>query len=97
MWHDSSCLDNTFRTQTTCRQKRKDGVVLLDLQHKDSTFLKLQIDGKVFPDPYGIDKKDWINDVTTWPDLQFGDINTYLIDTKGTYTQGLQVTYITNI
>ena len=27
--------------------------------------MKLQIDGEVFPDPYDIDEKDWINDVTT--------------------------------
>ena len=45
------------------------------------------MNGEVFPDPYGIDEKKWVNDVTTWPDLQFGDIYTYLIDMKGTYTQ----------
>ena len=39
--------------------------------------VKLQIDGEVFPDPYGIDEKDWINGAITWPDLQFGDIYTY--------------------
>ena len=33
--------------------------------------LKLNIDGEVFPDPYGIDEKEWGNDVTTWPDLEF--------------------------
>ena len=50
---------------------------------------KLQIDGKVFPDPYGIDESVWINDVTTWLDLRFGDIYTYLIDSKGTFTREL--------
>ena len=41
----------------------------------------------MFPDPYGIDENVWINDVTTWPDLQLGDIYTYLIDSKGTFTR----------
>ena len=59
----------------------------LDYLARRRYLLKLQIDGEVFPDPYCIDEKEWVNDVTTSPDLQFGDIYTYLIDTKGTYTQ----------
>ena len=28
----------------------------------------------------------WVDDVTKWPDLRFGDLHTYLIDMRGQYT-----------
>ena len=56
--------------------------VLLTISARKRYLVKLQIDGEVFPDPYGIDEKDWINDVTTWPDLQFGDIYTYSVSRR---------------
>lgn len=34
-------------------------------------------------DPYNIDAKLWLNDVTRWPDVQFGDIYTFLIHKTG--------------
>ena len=36
-------------------------------------------------DPYEI--KEWVDDVELWPELEFGDIYTYLIDGKGIYTK----------
>ncbi|XP_046544227.1 uncharacterized protein LOC124254350 [Haliotis rubra] len=37
-------------------------------------------------DPYVINKR-WSDDVTQWPDLQYGDLYTYLIETPGPYTR----------
>ena len=39
----------------------------------------------MLPDPYAL--KEWHNDPLSWPDLTFGDIYTYLIDTPGIYTR----------
>jgi hypothetical protein len=38
------------------------------------------------PDPYAI-ADGWVDDPSTWPDLQFGDIYCYLIDTPGMFTK----------
>ncbi len=48
---------------------------------------KLQIDGEKLPDPYEILDTLWQDDVTKWPNMEFGDLYTYLIDTKGPYTK----------
>ena len=48
---------------------------------------KLRIDDEVLPDPYSIEEDLWADDITQWPDLQFGDIYSYLIHTEGPYTQ----------
>ena len=48
---------------------------------------KLNIDGCIIEDPYSIEESLWSEDMTKWPDLQFGDIYTYLINTKGCYTK----------
>ena len=39
----------------------------------------------MLPDPYAL--KEWHNGPLSWPDLTFGDIYTYLIDTPGIYTR----------
>lgn len=59
----------------------------LDFLAQRRYFLKLKLDGDTFPDPYDIGESTWVDDVTKWPNLQFGDIYTYLIDTKGQYTK----------
>ena len=54
-----------FRTQTTCRHKlRMESSYLSSLDHlaRRRYLLKLQIDGEMFPDPYGIDEKEWVNE-----------------------------------
>lgn len=48
---------------------------------------KLTIDGDVLPDPYSIADDLWIDDITKWPDLVYGDLYSYLIETKGPYTK----------
>ena len=37
------------------------------------------------PDPYNL--KGWTNNPSSWPDLTFGDLYTYLIETPGIYTK----------
>ena len=37
--------------------------------------------------PFSIDDSQWSEDLSQWPKLEFGDIYSYLIDTKATYTK----------
>ena len=48
---------------------------------------KLNIDGCMLQDPYTIEESLWSEDMSKWPDLQFGDIYTYFVDTEGCYTK----------
>ena len=38
-------------------------------------------------DPYQIDIREWKDDVTLWPPVEFGEIYTYLVDTPGPFTR----------
>ena len=60
---------------------------MLDYEAQKRYLKNLVIDGETVPDPYGIAKGLWLDDVTMWPNLEFGDIYTYLIDTKGSFTK----------
>ena len=44
---------------------------------------KCQIEGVTLPDLYGLKDEIWSEVLSLWPDLQFSDIYTYLIETKG--------------
>ena len=46
---------------------------------------KLKKGGCILEDPFSIDNGQWSEDLSQWPELEFGDIYEYLIDTKGTY------------
>ena len=59
----------------------------LDYEAQQRYLQKLVIDGETVPDPYGIAQDLWLDDVTMWPNLEFGDLFTYLIDTKGSFTK----------
>ena len=59
----------------------------LDYEAKKRYYSKLEIDGEKFPDPYSIKEDEWIDDPEKWPDLEYGDIYNYLIDTPGPYTK----------
>ena len=59
----------------------------LDYLAKRRYLEKLNIDGEDLPDPYSISDDLWMDDMTQWPDLQYGDVYSYLIDTKGAYTK----------
>ena len=39
------------------------------------------------PDPYTIPQEKWKDDVASWPQVEFGQIYTYLIDTPGQFTK----------
>ena len=48
---------------------------------------KLKVDGETLPNPYGITEDLWLDDVTKWPSVEFGDLYTYPINTKGPFTK----------
>ena len=48
---------------------------------------KLKVDGRELDDPFRIDEDQWSEDLTQWPELEFGDLYTYLIDSEGVYTK----------
>jgi hypothetical protein len=47
---------------------------------------KLLFNNNCLPDPYEL-STGWLDDLSVWPDLQFGDIYCYLIETPGTFTK----------
>ena len=48
---------------------------------------KLKKDGFNLEDPFSIKDDQWSEDLSQWPELEFGDIYGYLIDTEGTHTK----------
>ena len=59
----------------------------LDYEAKKRYYCTLDIDGEKFPDLYSIKEDDRIDDPKKQPDLEYGDIYSYLIDTPGSYTK----------
>ena len=49
--------------------------------------LLLSMDRDKLCDPREIPEEQWSNDVSLWPELEFGQIYTYLIETPGEYTR----------
>ena len=49
--------------------------------------LLLSMDRDKLCDPKEIPDQLWSNDVSLWPELEFGQIYTYLIETPGEYTR----------
>ena len=54
----------------------------LDYEARKRYFQKLQTESEVLPDPYSLENEQWIDNVRRWPSLEFGDLYTYLIETK---------------
>ena len=54
---------------------------------KKSYLEKLKKGGLNLEDPFSIADDQWSEDLSQWPELEFGDIYGYLIDTEGTYTK----------
>lgn len=48
---------------------------------------KLKEGGFILEDPFSIQDDQWTEDLSQWPELEYGDIYGYLIDTKGIYTK----------
>lgn len=40
----------------------------------------------VLADPYLIEPSEWSEDLSLWPDVQYGNIYNYLIESRGEYT-----------
>ena len=60
----------------------------LSYQAKTRYIDKLKLpSGKVLPDPYQLEPEMWSEDLKLWPDVEFGNIYTYLIGTPGQFTQ----------
>ena len=72
----------TFKT--SCSQYVKN----LDLKAFDRYKAKLQYckGAEQIPDPYSI-SEGWKKELESWPDLTYGDIYVYLIETPGLYTK----------
>ena len=47
---------------------------------------KITVNGILLRDPFQITEKEWINDPSLRPPVQFGDIWNYLVNTPGQYT-----------
>ena len=41
---------------------------------------------KALRDPYEIESNEWIDDLTVWPPVEFGDIYSYLVETPEQFT-----------
>ena len=44
-------------------------------------------DPEALRDLYEIEESEWIDDLTVWPPVEFGDIYTYLVETPGQFTK----------
>ena len=59
----------------------------LDYEAKRRYKEKLKIEDEELPDPYSLSEIQLLDDLKQWPDIEFGDIYTYLINSKGLYTK----------
>ena len=48
---------------------------------------KLKVDSRELDDPFAINEDQWSDNLSQWPELELGNIYTYLIETKGVYTK----------
>lgn len=63
-----------------------------DAKQRYTTKLLFGAGTKSLPDPYFLTEK-WSSDPNTWPDLTFGDIYLYLIDTPSIYNKDSMKAY----
>ena len=61
-------------------------VTSLDYEARKRYPEKLNI-GARMPDPYTISSELWEDDIKKWPSIEFGDVYTYLIETRGPFTK----------
>ena len=58
----------------------------LDYEAKKRYKEKLMLKSEQIPDPYAVSQEEWVDDVTKWPTVLYGDVYNYLIESKGRYT-----------
>ena len=79
--------DNLAEMASNSQQKMSEYFTSLEFTARKRYLEKLKIDGRELDDPFGIDEDQWSEDLTQWPELEFGDLYTYLIDSEGVYTK----------
>ena len=67
--------------------KESDYQSSLDYEAKKRYKEKLVLEFEELTDPYALPETAWRGDITKWPNVEFGDIYNYLIDSKGRYTK----------
>ena len=79
----------TEELKTASNRKRKLSSYFFSLKFAErKRYLeKLKIDGHELGDPFAMEGEQWSEDLTMWPELEFGDLYTYLIESKGVYTK----------
>ena len=60
---------------------------MLDYEAKKRYKEKLSTEPKILPDPYSLFEEEWIDNITKWPSIEFGDVYNYLINSTGHYTR----------
>ena len=69
-------------------RKESEYQVKLDYEAKRRYKQKLKFEDEELPDPYSLRSElDLLDNPKIWPDIEFGNIYTYLINTKGLYTK----------
>ena len=68
-------------------QDMSDYVASLDYTAKKRYVVKLKVDDSELKDLYSIAESQWKEDMKEWPEIHYGDLYKYLIDTKGIYTK----------
>ena len=62
---------------------------------KERYFEKLTLNGgtEKLPDPFTIEEKLWVNDPCLWPEIDFGQIYLYLIETPALFSPSSMKAY----
>ena len=60
---------------------------VLDPETKKRYKEKLAFDSEELPDPYAVPDEKWVDDITKWLSVEYGDIYNNLIDSRGCYTK----------
>ena len=67
----------------------KESKYYTNLEESDKSNYKFKLTlatGDILPDPYSLSDSSWKDDISLLPDVQWGDIYTYLINTPSEYT-----------
>ena len=60
---------------------------MLDPEAKKRYNEKLAFHSEELPDPYAVTDEKWVDDIITWISVEYGDIYSDLIDSRGRYTK----------
>lgn len=89
--------ENHFRNQFQMDQQAgpvySEHFLVLSDQDKERYQKKLTVDGHDIPDPYMLPKECWVEDCSKWPNVEYGDVFNYLVNTPGMYTQEAMKAY----